>query len=229
MGQIGHFGNVKFYVKRDKSKPKMLSYNNLKWDTSINIEEHRRQGKKPLLEVTGRNADEISMDVYIDARFGVKPWKILSRLRAYNLEGRVYPLGLGGRRVGKFKWIITRISNNVKVYYHDGKIVALTASVSFKEYPYRKTKAKKKKVYKKSKKGKEGSNSSNSKKAKRAGGYEVYEVKKGDTLWALAKKKYNAPEKYMKIFNANRNPEKGFNVIKNPSKIYPGWKIKIPN
>jgi nucleoid-associated protein YgaU len=52
----------------------------------------------------------------------------------------------------------------------------------------------------------------------------VYTVKKGDTLWWIAKFKdiYNDPFLWAIIYDANRK------IIKNPNKIYPGMKLQIP-
>lgn len=50
----------------------------------------------------------------------------------------------------------------------------------------------------------------------------TYTIKKGDTLWAIAKKYYGNGSQYTKIYNANKDK------IKNPNLIYPGQVIKIP-
>lgn len=50
----------------------------------------------------------------------------------------------------------------------------------------------------------------------------TYTIKKGDTLWAIAKKYYGKGSDYTKIFNANKDK------IKDPNKIYPGQVITIP-
>jgi len=50
----------------------------------------------------------------------------------------------------------------------------------------------------------------------------TYKVKKGDTLWAIAKKYYGAGNKYTKIYNANKK------LIKNPDIIQVGWVLTIP-
>ncbi len=52
---------------------------------------------------------------------------------------------------------------------------------------------------------------------------QYYEIKSGDTLWAVAKKFYGNGSKYTQIFEANRE------VIKDPDKIFVGQKIRIPN
>ena len=51
---------------------------------------------------------------------------------------------------------------------------------------------------------------------------EVYEIKSGDTLGAIAKQFYGKASQYMRIFEANRD------LIDDPNKIYPGQKIRIP-
>ena len=120
MGQVGHFGEIKFYSKakysqqmqfysdtdksfnvhnkkygtnklntrRDmallfgndeknnlnvKGELKVLSFSDATWSSSINIAEHKRHGKKPLLEVTSRNADDFTMTIYLWAQLGVSP------------------------------------------------------------------------------------------------------------------------------------------------------------
>lgn len=54
------------------------------------------------------------------------------------------------------------------------------------------------------------------------GKVEYYEIQKGDTLSAIAKKFLGQASAYPKIFEANRE------VIKDPNLIYPGQKIRIP-
>ncbi len=51
---------------------------------------------------------------------------------------------------------------------------------------------------------------------------EYYEIKSGDTLWAVAKNFYGDGNKYTKIVEANKE------VIKDADKIFPGQKIRIP-
>jgi nucleoid-associated protein YgaU len=50
----------------------------------------------------------------------------------------------------------------------------------------------------------------------------MYTVKKGDTLWAIAKAHYGEGSKYMAIFEANTP------MLKHPDKIYPGQTLRIP-
>ena len=49
-----------------------------------------------------------------------------------------------------------------------------------------------------------------------------YPVEKGDTLSGIAKRLYGDPNKYMKIFEANK-PK-----LSHPDKIYPGQVLRVP-
>jgi nucleoid-associated protein YgaU len=51
---------------------------------------------------------------------------------------------------------------------------------------------------------------------------QYHDVVHGDTLSAIAKKYYGDPNKYMKIFEANKP------MLSDPNKIYPGQKLRIP-
>lgn len=53
--------------------------------------------------------------------------------------------------------------------------------------------------------------------------YGVYTVQSGDSLSKIAKKHLGGADKYMAIFNANKD------VLKNPDLIKPGQNLKIPN
>lgn len=289
MGQVGHFGEIKFYSKAKytqslqflsdrggldvKNKkysgnninprrdlallagnrnntdggPEILSFSDATWSSSINIAEHKRHGKKPLLEITSKNADDFTMTIYLWAQLGVSPWKMLKKLRSYNLEAKVYPLYLGGRKVGNNKWIISGVSNELKTFYKNGKPIFIIANVTLKEYPVlkkanvptlktvavkskkknsKKTKNKKSSSNKKSSTKSSSSNSNKSKKKKRVSskkstGYITYTMKKTDTLWSIAKKFYGSGDQYKKIYNANKNLQQGY-------KLKAGSVIKIP-
>jgi len=51
---------------------------------------------------------------------------------------------------------------------------------------------------------------------------QYYTVVSGDTLSKISKQYYSDPNKYMKIFEANKP------MLSSPDKIYPGQKLRIP-
>jgi nucleoid-associated protein YgaU len=51
---------------------------------------------------------------------------------------------------------------------------------------------------------------------------EFYTVEKGDNLSKISKMHYGDPNKYLKIFEANKP------MLKHPDKIYPGQMLRIP-
>lgn len=51
---------------------------------------------------------------------------------------------------------------------------------------------------------------------------QYYTVKSGDTLSKISKQHYGDPNKYNKIFDANRP------MLSHPDKIYPGQNLRIP-
>jgi len=52
--------------------------------------------------------------------------------------------------------------------------------------------------------------------------FEMYTIKKGDTLQKVSYKFYGTHKKWKKIFDANDD------VLKDSNSVYPGMKIKVP-
>jgi len=58
--------------------------------------------------------------------------------------------------------------------------------------------------------------------AKKVPEFKIYKVKKGDTLWGIARRFYGAGVRWRDIYEANKG------LIKDPHHILPGWELKIP-
>lgn len=214
---IGNLGDINFQVKQVKSGIKMLSFSDLRRESEANFSEH--ESKKRLLEFDGPGLDELTLTIIAKAEYKVKPQSVQNKLHKYRKAGKRLPFVLGGRKVGYGFYAITRISQSYEEINAKGQVAAMQFDLTLKQYP----KTKKKKT---SKKNKTSSNkktkTSNSKSTTSASGYEIYTVKKGDTLSSIALKYYKKASAYTKIYNANKA------TIKNPAKIYAGQKIKIP-
>ena len=216
MANVGHFGDVQFYVSIKGGKLDALSFSDAAWNSSANYEEHKRNKKKPMLEHTGNNLDEFTMNIYISAYLLQSPMMIIEELRGYCLNAKAYPLVIGGDRVGSNKFVITNISNDLRMFSKNGKPLMASTSVTFKEYVSMKSndkkKTKKRDILKKTQKT-----------------YSIYIAENDTTLWAIAKTKYKDGSKYKKIFNANQKKDGEFHKLENISQtIKKGWKLRIP-
>ena len=232
MANVGHFGDVQFYVSIKGGKLDALSFSDAAWNSSANYEEHKRNKKKPMLEHTGNNLDEFTMNIYISAYLLQSPMMIIEELRGYCLNAKAYPLVIGGDRVGSNKFVITNISNDLRMFSKNGKPLMASTSVTFKEYVSMKSNDKKKKVNKKAKGLKKTAKKTQTKKMdilkKTQKTYSIYIAENDTTLWAIAKAKYKDGSKYKKIFNANQKKDGEFHKLENISQtIKKGWKLKI--
>lgn len=218
MSEIGSLGGVTFEVSFVKNRAKMLSFSDLTRTLSTEFAEHKRNGKKPLLEFSGPDLNELTMSIIAKAEFQINPIKVSEKLTKYAKDGERLPFLLGGKKVGSGYYAITNISQPYKEILANGKIAQMNFDVTLKEYPKVTTKAKTTKT----KKGKNAKAKKKTTKQSKASGYTIYEVKKGDTLTGLAVKFYKRASLYTKIYNANKK------ILKSPDKIYVHQKLKIP-
>lgn len=64
--------------------------------------------------------------------------------------------------------------------------------------------------------------------------YDTYTIKKGDTLWGIAKRTYGSGAQYTKIYDANKDvieaeaKKHGFKSSNNGNRIWPGTVLQIP-
>lgn len=222
--KIGAYGGIKFIVKQED----LLSFYNLSMDSGASWEEHQRIKKKNHLEFIGPDLRTLSLTVYADVRYGVKPMHVLSQLESIRSKGKAYYFTLGGKKLGSCLWVITSYKSTFTDHWKDGTPIKATFDLQLKEYPHQ---AKKKK--KKPKKTKKNPTTKNIAKSKvshspKKVSYTAYTIKSGDTLFGLAKRFYGKGSSYMKIYNANRKKSKGYHVLTNPNVLSIGWKIKIP-
>lgn len=221
MAEIGNLGDITFLVKRVKHGAKVLSFTDLRRESEARFSEHESQKEK--LEFDGPGLDEITLTIIAKADLKVKPQSVQNKLHKYRKAGKRLAFVLGGKKVGYGFYAIKNISQSYQEINIKGQVAAMTFDVTLKQYP--KTK-KKSKTTKSSKKGKttttKNGKKTTSTKTTSASGYEIYTVKKGDTLSSIALKYYKKASMYTKIYNANKG------TLKSPDKIHEGQKLKIP-
>lgn len=226
---IGKLGSISFEATRKGGKIKALSFSDLQRTGSAEYGEHERSLKKPDIEFLFPKRDELTLSIYVDAQYRVKPLEIKNKLVAYKNTGEVIQFVLGGKKVGSGYYVVTQVTENVQEVIAGGKVKRIVFEVGLKESQKpKKTKSKttKSKTNKKStaKKAKSSRKAASKKtvSAVKKTSYSTYTVKSGDTLTSIAKKYYKTGGSYMKIYNANKD------ILKSPDRIYAGQTLKIP-
>lgn len=216
MSQIGYFGkDIVFKVSRKQAYVVQNFSQKLsgRWSDSTPI------GQKPRSEFNGPGLRQVSFTMLLNVSLGVKPKDVLRKLRRIVGFGLVDYLVIGKSRIGFHKFKITSISESWDVILNKGELASAKVDVTMEEY-VSSSSNKKKSTNKK--------NTSSSKKETI-----MYKVKKGDTLWALAKKYLGKGTLYTEIYSKNKS------IIESTAKkhrksssenghwIYPGTVLKI--
>lgn len=212
MATVGSFGNITFYCNSENGRNKILSFHDLSRNSSASFTEHERNGEKAYMEFGGDGLEEISLTIEADARYGIKPLEVQKQLLRKKAAGQAEYFVLGGRKVGSNPFVIISISEGFKIFYVDGRPIAMSFQVTMKEYANQSARITTIPSRGQGKNVKTAVETTN----------ETYTVVKGDCLWNIAKKFYGSGNQYSRIYNANRDK------IKNPNLIYPGQVLVIP-
>nr|WP_295681109.1 phage tail protein [uncultured Lachnoclostridium sp.]DAD78522.1 MAG TPA: hypothetical protein [Caudovirales sp. ctCiv1] len=131
MGKIGSFGKKLIFETSDK---KVLTPGDFNQKVSGRWSTHNITFGKPKSEFNGSNLRKISFNIILDSNYGIKPRKMLETLEKMVESGDVETLVIGGKKVGKYKWKITDISEKWDVVYSGGELSRVTVNVSMEEY-----------------------------------------------------------------------------------------------
>lgn len=126
---IGTLGDVSFYA----SSEGVQTFEDLKIKSSVNYSEHKLHKKKPLVEFTGKNADEVSFDMELSVLLGATPNQTYTKLKKMMDDGKLVVLVVGTTVIGT-KWVITDISKQIEQLYKDGQLISCKVSVTLLEY-----------------------------------------------------------------------------------------------
>lgn len=128
---IGNFGKlITFRTSRDK----ILTFRDFNRDGGARWTTHSRINRKPLTQFLGPDIDTFSFEVVLDAAHGVKPRKTLDRIRKYKDAGTPAYLIIKGKKVSKYKLVITKMSETWDEIYNKGELVRATVKLEFQEY-----------------------------------------------------------------------------------------------
>ena len=127
---VGFLGGTPFVV----SKNYVYTFDDYSRNSSARYTKHELIGKKPVLEFIGPDTEEISFKMKLRSDHGLSPRVELEKLRKYRDQGRVMPLILGGRVIGKTRWVIESLGEAVNYWSRTGQIMSCDVDIKLKEY-----------------------------------------------------------------------------------------------
>ena len=97
----------------------------------------KENGEKSYLEFTGDGLDELTLGIVADAKYGIKPLDVQSKLYAKKGAGTAETFVVGGNRIGDNPYVITSITETYKALHADGRPYGRTCTCSISRRSYR--------------------------------------------------------------------------------------------
>ena len=133
MARIGAFGEILFEV----SSFRVLTFDGYKRKTAHKYATHEVHNRVSILESVGMEPEEISLEILLHNGLGVNPAEELERLREMCRAGQPNYLIIGAEAINGTQFVITELSEDVKVWSAVGTINEAKVQVKFKEYAER--------------------------------------------------------------------------------------------
>ena len=130
MAELAKWGDITFSVNSEK----VFSFNNMKRSYSARWKSHNMVDGMPRMEYQGRDANEVTIDVILDAELGVNPLVEMEKFKAAAESGKTAFFYVGGKKVSVFKLYIASGTENWEKIWNQGELVRATVSLTFKEY-----------------------------------------------------------------------------------------------
>ena len=127
---IGNWGTAIIFSVSDRM---VQTFQNLNHTVGSEWATHSRIGLKDQVEFLRPSLHKITFDMELNATLGVRPRATLNRLESYTERGSVYPMVIGGRRIGRY-WRITDLSEAWETVYNGGELARAKVSVTMQEY-----------------------------------------------------------------------------------------------
>ncbi|RDY26744.1 phage tail protein [Lachnotalea glycerini] len=127
-------GNLGKLITFQTSDQRILTFSDMQQNVSGRWSTHNRIMRKPFGEFNGAELRSITFTINLDAMLGVRPRKTLEQIEKAVENGLTYPLIIGGKKVGKNKWAITKLSEKWDVIYQKGELAKATLNLSLTEY-----------------------------------------------------------------------------------------------
>ena len=128
---IGNWGAEIIFTVSDR---KVLTFNDLNHSVGSAWATHSRIGLKDQVEYLRPNLQKLSFAITLDANLGVRPRATLELLERHAELGSVFPVVVGGRRIGRHSWRMTEVSESWENILNRGELVQAKVNVTMEEY-----------------------------------------------------------------------------------------------
>lgn len=142
ISNIGKWGDISFVVSRNKIR----TFSDMKWTSTYNYDVKERKKKVSKVAFKGIAPDEFSFGMRFSVFEGMNPLKEMEKLNKAARKGTAQRLIIGGKKYGKYKLVITKISRELSFFDNKGNLWIADVQVSMKEKPQKQKKKKKVKV-----------------------------------------------------------------------------------
>lgn len=135
--QIGNLGKlITFKVSADykKGRMKVVTFQNMTQSVRGRWTSHAIIGKKPVSEFLGPDMRQITLPIVLSVDLGINPRKVLDSLEKAVEKGSAYDFVIGGKKVGKYQWCITGMSETWDIVMNNGMLVQAKVSLTLEEY-----------------------------------------------------------------------------------------------
>lgn len=127
---IGTLGDITFNVSRER----VQTFEDFNIESSARIATHENLQNKPIVEFIGPGLDKVSLKMNWSISCKLNPAKEIKGLVEKKEKGEVVSFFLGGKPVGKGKYLIESISRLNRVIDNRGNILSMEITINLIEY-----------------------------------------------------------------------------------------------
>ena len=128
---IGYIGEVLFLTGEDVATAALEGF---QWNGSIRTTVHTVHGGNAVTEYTGRDADTVTLTITLSRELGIEPMTEITKLWGYMRNAQPVPLTMGTHGYGRYRWLITSLSNDLQYFDRIGDVQHCTVQVELQEY-----------------------------------------------------------------------------------------------
>lgn len=127
---IAVFGSKSFEVSANK----IYTMDDLDYSSALNTEKQDSSNGKPSTYNKGPALNSLTFKIVLDVSLGINPRSEIEEWEAIKDAGIAYQFILGGRPIGKYKWLLVDVQASNFTIDNTGIITAAKLSLKFDEY-----------------------------------------------------------------------------------------------